>query len=77
MAYSVPVRPCRDQSVRLWDWKAGKVLAVFAHENEAFAAEFVGNDRFVVSVGHDSVARVWVAATGRPSPRPSNLGGGD
>jgi hypothetical protein len=51
------------------------MLAVFAHENEVVAAELVGEDRFVVSVGHDEVARIWDAATGRPIAPPIKLGG--
>ncbi len=56
---------CRDQAVRLWDWRAGRVLGVFAHTNEATAAEMTPDGRSVVSVGHDGV-RVWDVASGRP-----------
>ena len=66
---------CRDRAARLWDRRTGKMLAVFAHENEVVAAELVGEDRFVVSVGHDEVARIWDAATGRPIAPPIKLGG--
>jgi hypothetical protein len=39
------------------------------------AAELVGGDRFVVSVGHDEVARISEVATGRPVAPPIKLGG--
>jgi WD40 repeat protein len=66
---------CRDRAARLWDRKTGQMLAVFGHENEVVAAELVGEDRFVVSVGHDEVARISDAATGRPVAPPVKLGG--
>jgi WD40 repeat protein len=66
---------CRDHAARLWDRKTGQMLAVFGHENEVVAAELVGGDRFVVSVGHDEVARISDAATGRPVAPPIKLGG--
>ncbi|HJZ58938.1 MAG TPA: serine/threonine-protein kinase, partial [Gemmataceae bacterium] len=56
----------RDGAARLWDWRAGKVLATYRHADEAFCAEFVPGERFVVTVGHDSVLRLWDgAATGQ------------
>jgi serine/threonine protein kinase/WD40 repeat protein len=66
---------CRDRAARLWDRKTGQMLAVFGHENEVVAAELVGGDRFVVSVGHDEVARISDVATGRPVAPPIKLGG--
>jgi hypothetical protein len=51
------------------------MLAAFSHENEVVAAELFGEDRFVVSVGHDKVARISDAATGRPVAPPIDLGG--
>ena len=66
---------CRDRAARLWDRKTGQMLAVFGHENEVVAADLVGGDRFVVSVGHDEVARIWETATGRPVAPPIKLGG--
>jgi serine/threonine protein kinase/WD40 repeat protein len=66
---------CRDQIVRLWDWQAGKVLAVFPHDDEAFAAAFTPDGRFLVSAGSDHTARAWVAATGRQVAPPTPLGG--
>jgi serine/threonine protein kinase/WD40 repeat protein len=66
---------CRDRAARLWDRKTGQMLAVFAHENEVTAAELVGEDRFVLSVGHDEVARLSDTATGRPIGPPIKLGG--
>jgi WD40 repeat protein len=66
----------RDGAARLWDWRAGKVLATYRHTDEAFCAEFVPGERFVVTVGHDSVLRLWAgAATGQPVCRPVALGG--
>src|SRR5262249_5340226 len=66
----------RDGAARLWDWRAGKVLATYRHADEAFCAEFVPGERFVVTVGHDSVLRLWDgAATGQPVCRPVALGG--
>jgi serine/threonine protein kinase/WD40 repeat protein len=69
------VTACRDRAARLWDRKTGQMLAVFGHENEVVAADLVGGDRFVVSVGHDEVARISDAATGRPVAPPIKLGG--
>jgi len=66
---------CRDRAARLWDRKTGQMQVVFAHENEVVAAELFGEDRFVVSVGHDEVARIADAATGRPIGPPIKLGG--
>jgi WD40 repeat protein len=66
---------CRDRAARLWDRKTGQLLAVFGHENEVVAAELFGDDRFVVSVGHDEVARIFDAETGRPIGPPIKLGG--
>jgi WD40 repeat protein len=66
---------CRDRAARLWDRKTGQMLVAFNHENEVVAAELFGEDRFVVSVGHDKVARISDAATGRPVAPPIDLGG--
>jgi WD40 repeat protein len=73
--FSTPNQPHGPPQFLVWDRKTGQMLAVFGHENEVVAAELVGGDRFVVSVGHDEVARIWDAATGRPIAPPIKLGG--
>ncbi len=65
----------RDGVARLWDWRAGKLLVAYRHADEIPAAEFLPDERFLVTVSYDGTVRVWGAATGEPVAPPIPLGG--
>ncbi len=66
---------CLDHTARLWDWQAGKVLAVFPTGNRLYAAEFTPDARLVVTASWDETARVWDVRTGQPLSQPLRLNG--
>jgi WD40 repeat protein len=65
----------RDGVARLWDWRAGKLLVACRHADEVPQAEFLPDERFLVTVSQDGTLRVWGAATGEPVAPPVPLGG--
>jgi WD40 repeat protein len=65
----------RDGVARLWDWRTGKLLVAYRHADEIPAAEFLPDERFLVSASFDGTLRVWGAATGEPVAPPVRLGG--
>jgi WD40 repeat protein len=66
---------CRDGVARLWDWRAGKLLVAYRHADEIPLAEFLADERFLVTVSYDGTLRVWGTATGEPVAPPVLLGG--
>jgi WD40 repeat protein/tRNA A-37 threonylcarbamoyl transferase component Bud32 len=65
----------RDGVARLWDWRAGKLLVAYRHADEIPLAEFLPDERFLVTVSYDGSLRVWGTATGEPVAPPIPLGG--
>jgi WD40 repeat protein len=65
----------RDGVARLWDWRAGKLLVAYRHADEIPLAEFLPDERFLVTVSYDGTLRVWRTATGEPVAPPIPLGG--
>jgi WD40 repeat protein len=65
----------RDGVARLWDWRAGKLLVAYRHADEVPLAEFLPDERFLVTVSYDGTLRVWGTATGEPVAPPVPLGG--
>jgi len=65
----------RDGVARLWDWRAGKLLVAYRHGDEIPLAEFLPDERFLVTVSYDGTLRVWGTATGEPVAPPVPLGG--
>jgi WD40 repeat protein len=58
--------PARAGNRSLEHWPVEPRLAWLAHQGTTHAVEFLPDGKRVVSVGADSVARLWDAATGRP-----------
>jgi WD40 repeat protein len=50
----------RDGVARLWDWRAGKLLVACRHADEIPLAEFLPDERFLVTVSYDGTLRVWL-----------------
>jgi WD40 repeat protein len=65
----------RDGVARLWDWRAGKLLVAYRHADEIPLAEFLPDERFLVTVSYDGTLRLWGTATGEPVAPPVPLGG--
>jgi WD40 repeat protein len=58
-----------DDTVRVWDWRAGRQLRLFdGHEGPITAAEFTPDDARVITTGTDRTARIWDIATGKLGP---------
>ncbi|MCI0702067.1 MAG: hypothetical protein L0241_13370 [Planctomycetia bacterium] len=66
---------CRDDTARLWDWQARKMLAAYPHGDEAYSARFTPDERFVVVASYDQTARVWDVRTARPVSPAILIGG--
>ncbi len=67
---------CRDQSVRVWDWRIGRLVCPpFEHGKEALAAIFTPDGRWVLSASIDGTARAWDWRTGKPVTPPLQIEG--
>ena len=70
------VTACRDRSVRVWDWRAGRLVCPpFEHAKEANAAVFTPDGRWVLSASVDGTARAWDWRTGKPVTPPLTIEG--
>jgi len=60
-----------DRKIRLWDWRAGRVVRTIpadpadAHEHDVHSLAFLRGGRTLLSAGHDKRIRLWEIATGR------------
>jgi WD40 repeat protein len=54
---------------------AGKLLVAYRHGDEIPLAEFLPDERFLVTVSYDGTLRVWATATGEPVVPPVPPGG--
>jgi WD40 repeat protein len=70
------VTACRDRTVRVWDWRAGRLVSPpFEHGKDATAATFTPDGRWVLSVSVDGIARAWDWRTGKPVTPPPTIEG--
>jgi WD40 repeat protein len=61
------VTACRDRTVRVWDWRAGRLVCPpFEHTKEAVAAVFTPDGAWVLSASDDGTVRAWDWRTGKP-----------
>ena len=69
------VTACRDRSVRVWDWRSGRLVCPpFEHASDAVAAAFIPDGRWVISVSYDGAARAWDWRIGKPIMPPLSIG---
>jgi serine/threonine protein kinase/WD40 repeat protein/tetratricopeptide (TPR) repeat protein len=66
---------CSDGMARLWDWRAGRTVWAFEHEDEVYTVAFHPKGRWVLTASRDGVFRVWDGRTGKPVTPPLPTGG--
>ena len=66
---------CRDRTVRVWDWRARRLVCPpFEHQMEAVAAVFTPDGRWVLSASAYDSVRVWDWRSGKPVTPPLSIG---
>ena len=58
------ITSCRDNSVRVWDWRTGSLVSAFDHGAEVFTAALT-RDGNIVSGGTNKALQVWDPLTGK------------